>query len=270
MRPQASRRRPTRRIRRSRSTLGRWSTTSPSPAGPGCRSPRGFSECDRAGAGSDEDAGRRWSGCCAARVESHEPAGAAFHPRCARVEAADRRRNEQPWLRPSPRTRWAAGWRANCTCPCAYAAGYRRARSPAWDQRAALLGRGRTGRGEQNQRLPELAGSRHISQRRPVRFRRNAVPMPDSGDIRADLVQFLVALVAACSTPLGRALLQALGTARNHADVQQTVNDVFERRSSVLRYRLDKALDRGELQMWTLTSSLRCSRVLSICVSAAR
>jgi AcrR family transcriptional regulator len=78
-------------------------------------------------------------------------------------------------------------------------------------------------------------------------FAEHAVPMPDSGDIRADLVQFLVTLVAAHSTPQGRALVQAVGTARDHADVQQTVNDVFERRLSVLRQRFDKAIERGEL-----------------------
>jgi AcrR family transcriptional regulator len=78
-------------------------------------------------------------------------------------------------------------------------------------------------------------------------FAENAVPMPDSGDIRADLVQFLMTLVAAHSTPQGRALVQAVGTARDHADVQQTVNDVFERRLSVLRHRFDKAIERGEV-----------------------
>ncbi|WP_026356857.1 TetR/AcrR family transcriptional regulator [Mycobacterium sp. 141] len=78
-------------------------------------------------------------------------------------------------------------------------------------------------------------------------FAEDAVPMPDSGDIRADLVQFLVALVAAYSTPLGQALVQALGTTRDDPEVQQTVNDVFERRLSVLRRRLDRGRDRGEL-----------------------
>ena len=78
-------------------------------------------------------------------------------------------------------------------------------------------------------------------------FAEDAVPMPDSGDIRADLVQFLMTMAAALSTPRGRALMQAVGTAGNHADVEQTINDVFERRISVVRQRVDKAVERGEL-----------------------
>jgi AcrR family transcriptional regulator len=71
--------------------------------------------------------------------------------------------------------------------------------------------------------------------------------MPDSGDIRADLVQFLMTLAGALATPEGRALVLALAADRDHADVRAIAQNVLERRVAVVRHRIDKAVERGQL-----------------------
>lgn len=72
-------------------------------------------------------------------------------------------------------------------------------------------------------------------------------PMPDSGDLRADLVEFLMTLAATLSTPRGRALTQAVMADLDDADVRATVRETFERRLSVVRQRVDTAVGRAEL-----------------------
>lgn len=72
------------------------------------------------------------------------------------------------------------------------------------------------------------------------------VPFADTGDLRADLIQFLVTLAAELDTPLGRALAVA-AQSREHEAVTRTVHGVYERRLDLVRVRLERAAERGEL-----------------------
>ncbi|HEX6340754.1 TetR/AcrR family transcriptional regulator [Umezawaea sp.] len=72
-------------------------------------------------------------------------------------------------------------------------------------------------------------------------------PLRDTGDLRRDLVDFLVALAAGLVSPTGRALLSAVQAARDNADVRRTVDEVVTRRVDLLRTRLASATALGEL-----------------------
>ncbi|MDR7277029.1 TetR/AcrR family transcriptional regulator [Catenuloplanes atrovinosus] len=72
-------------------------------------------------------------------------------------------------------------------------------------------------------------------------------PIGDTGDLRADLVEFLVTLAASQSSPLGRALAGVLHTAGSSPDVRRVVQAFYERRTGTLHRRITRAVDRGEL-----------------------
>lgn len=78
-------------------------------------------------------------------------------------------------------------------------------------------------------------------------FSADAAPLPDSGDIEADLVDFLEALAVSLASPQGRALLHVVGAARDNPDLRSTVDDVFAQRLATLRPRVEAAVESGEL-----------------------
>lgn len=78
-------------------------------------------------------------------------------------------------------------------------------------------------------------------------FGTDVAPLPDSGDIDADLVDFLEALATVTSSPEGRALLSAVAAARAKPELQAIVDEVFDRRMTNLHDRLHSAVERGEL-----------------------
>ncbi|MFD0800116.1 TetR/AcrR family transcriptional regulator [Streptomonospora algeriensis] len=78
-------------------------------------------------------------------------------------------------------------------------------------------------------------------------FGAEAAPLHDSGDIDADLVDFLEALAAATASPQGRALLTLVASAREDPELRAVVDEVFKRRLSMLDHRLKTAIERGEL-----------------------
>ncbi|TDD92400.1 TetR/AcrR family transcriptional regulator [Saccharopolyspora karakumensis] len=78
-------------------------------------------------------------------------------------------------------------------------------------------------------------------------FAADVAPLHDSGDIDADLVDFLEALAAATASPQGRALLTVVASAREDPELRAVVDEVFERRLSTLDDRLKLAIERGEL-----------------------
>lgn len=97
------------------------------------------------------------------------------------------------------------------------------------------------------QRLPQLARSVRADRRRARHLRRRRRALHDSGDIDADLVDFLEALAAATASSRGRALLTAVASARENPDLRTVVDDVFDRRLSTLDDRLKSAIERGDL-----------------------
>ncbi|MBL7255995.1 TetR/AcrR family transcriptional regulator [Paractinoplanes lichenicola] len=73
------------------------------------------------------------------------------------------------------------------------------------------------------------------------------VPFPDTGDLRADLVEFLLGQAAELAEPVGRALENAVSNSESEA-VKRTVRRVLDRRLETVRTRLERATDRDELQ----------------------
>ncbi|MEU6133101.1 TetR/AcrR family transcriptional regulator C-terminal ligand-binding domain-containing protein [Saccharopolyspora sp. NPDC047091] len=78
-------------------------------------------------------------------------------------------------------------------------------------------------------------------------FGADAAPLHDSGDVDADLADFLESLAAATASPQGRALLNVVASARENPELRAVVDEVFDRRLSVLGHRLEVAVERGEL-----------------------
>jgi AcrR family transcriptional regulator len=78
-------------------------------------------------------------------------------------------------------------------------------------------------------------------------FGADAAPLHDSGDIDADLVDFLEALAAATASREGRALLTVVASAREKPELRAIVDEVYDRRLASLQARLQTAVERGEL-----------------------
>ncbi len=75
----------------------------------------------------------------------------------------------------------------------------------------------------------------------------DTVTVKDSGDLRTDLADLLVALADSLSTPRGRALSNVAATSPASEEVIAIVDAAHERRMTTMRQRLDKAFERGEL-----------------------
>ncbi|MFB6678351.1 TetR/AcrR family transcriptional regulator [Streptomyces sp. NPDC056390] len=74
-----------------------------------------------------------------------------------------------------------------------------------------------------------------------------SVELEDTGDLRHDLVNYLVALADLLSTTTGRAMQRAIQSARENPEVALPVNRIFERRLANLQQVVDHAVARGEL-----------------------
>ncbi|GAA1988551.1 hypothetical protein GCM10009754_78300 [Amycolatopsis minnesotensis] len=78
-------------------------------------------------------------------------------------------------------------------------------------------------------------------------FAADAAPLHDSGDIDADLVDFLETLAAAMASPQGRSLQSVVAAARENPELRAVVDEVSGRRQATLHDRLRTAVERGEL-----------------------
>ncbi|WP_406637659.1 TetR/AcrR family transcriptional regulator C-terminal ligand-binding domain-containing protein [Amycolatopsis sp. WGS_07] len=78
-------------------------------------------------------------------------------------------------------------------------------------------------------------------------FDADSVVVKDSGDLRVDLTEFLVAFADSLSTPRGRALSNVAASAPTNEEVAAIVDAAHKRRMETMRQRLDKAFERGEL-----------------------
>lgn len=79
-----------------------------------------------------------------------------------------------------------------------------------------------------------------------LRYAEDLASVGDTGDLRRDLVDFLVALAAGLETPFGRALERAILDARHEATIGALAR-VLEVRVAAMQHRVDTAVDRGEL-----------------------
>ncbi|WP_254125023.1 TetR/AcrR family transcriptional regulator [Amycolatopsis sp. CA-230715] len=78
-------------------------------------------------------------------------------------------------------------------------------------------------------------------------FDADTVALKDSGDLRADLADFLVALAGSLSSPRGRALSNVMASAPANDEVLAIVDATHERRMATVHRRLEKAFERGEV-----------------------
>lgn len=80
-----------------------------------------------------------------------------------------------------------------------------------------------------------------------VSFGDDVAPLCDSGDLAADLTDFLEALAIATESPRGRAILNIVTAARDNPELRAVVDEVFDRRVEMVKDRLQASVDRGEL-----------------------
>lgn len=77
-------------------------------------------------------------------------------------------------------------------------------------------------------------------------FARAAITLPDSGDIAADLTEFVYALAETARTTLGRALVRAL-IANESSPVREAGLQLLDERLPELQARIDRAVRQGDL-----------------------
>jgi AcrR family transcriptional regulator len=78
-------------------------------------------------------------------------------------------------------------------------------------------------------------------------FAEDTVPIEDTGVLRRDLANFLMAVAATLATPTGRAIEHALQSASENPDLREAVTAILDQRLAVLGQRVDRAIERGEL-----------------------
>lgn len=78
-----------------------------------------------------------------------------------------------------------------------------------------------------------------------VQFAKSAVPVPDTGSLRSDLVAFVKSLIALMTSPQDQMML-ALGQSQ-HPHVVAARQNLFRLRRELVRQMFDRALARGEL-----------------------
>lgn len=74
-----------------------------------------------------------------------------------------------------------------------------------------------------------------------------SVDVEDTGDLRHDLVDYLVALADLLSTTTGRAMQRVIQSARENPEVAVPVHRIFEQRLASLQQVVHHAVARGEL-----------------------
>jgi AcrR family transcriptional regulator len=78
-------------------------------------------------------------------------------------------------------------------------------------------------------------------------YAEDSAPFHDSGDLRRDLVDFLMAFSERLSSSTGRALLQASIAAPGNTDLDEAVRVAYDQRLDTARRRFDSAVDKGEI-----------------------
>jgi AcrR family transcriptional regulator len=78
-------------------------------------------------------------------------------------------------------------------------------------------------------------------------YAEDATPLHDSGNLRRDLVDFLMAFAKRLSSSTDRALLQATIAAPGNTDLDEAVRAVYDRRLAAARRRFDNAVEAGEI-----------------------
>jgi AcrR family transcriptional regulator len=88
-----------------------------------------------------------------------------------------------------------------------------------------------------------------------TRFAETSVAVPDTGDIRSDLVELLCMAGDMLATPVGRAIINASLMAGDNDPIRRLGQDVLQTRLAVLQIRIDSAVACGELPPWRMRTS---------------
>ncbi|GAB3479289.1 TetR/AcrR family transcriptional regulator [Amycolatopsis cihanbeyliensis] len=80
-----------------------------------------------------------------------------------------------------------------------------------------------------------------------LRFGEDMASLAETGELRRDLVDFLVALADGLATPTGRALALVAQSGHESAEVRRTVDAILAHRVVAVQRRVDRAVEQGEL-----------------------
>jgi AcrR family transcriptional regulator len=80
-----------------------------------------------------------------------------------------------------------------------------------------------------------------------LQYAEDSAPLHDSGNLRHDLVDFLMVLSERMSSSIGRALSQAAIAAPGNTDLDEAVRVVYDQRLATARRRFDSAVEKGEI-----------------------
>lgn len=80
-----------------------------------------------------------------------------------------------------------------------------------------------------------------------LQYAEDSAPLHDSGDLRRDLVDFLMVFSERLASPIGRALSQAANAAHGNTDLDEAVRIAYDQRLATARTRFDSAVDKGEI-----------------------
>lgn len=80
-----------------------------------------------------------------------------------------------------------------------------------------------------------------------LRYSEDSAPLHDSGNLRRDLVNFLMAFSRRLSSSTDRALLQATIAAPGNTDLDDAVRAAYDRRLTAVRQRFESAVEKGEI-----------------------
>jgi len=80
-----------------------------------------------------------------------------------------------------------------------------------------------------------------------MRYAEESAPLHDSGDLRRDLVDFLLGLAERLTSPTGRALLQAAIAAPGHTELDEAIRAAYDQQFATARRRFDSAADQGQI-----------------------
>lgn len=80
-----------------------------------------------------------------------------------------------------------------------------------------------------------------------LQYAEDSAPLRDSGNLRRDLVDFLMVFSERLSSSTGRALLQAALAAPGNTDLDEAVRVAYDQRLETARQRFDSAVDKGEI-----------------------
>ncbi|WP_312867810.1 TetR/AcrR family transcriptional regulator [Amycolatopsis pithecellobii] len=80
-----------------------------------------------------------------------------------------------------------------------------------------------------------------------LQYAEDSAPLHDSGNLRRDLVDFLIVFSERLSSSTGRALMQAAVAAPGNTELDEAVRVVYDQRLATARKRFDSAVDKGEI-----------------------